>query len=383
MVKRFMLPAILTMAGAAAGQTTRPARPAVTLEPPVTLAFAGVTLAVPKGFTVQTSADATMVIRAVKTEKDKPIMAVTLSGWSARPKTTLATFIRAAQPKTLALKKFKIVKTLPLKVAGLPAEAWMLTYTYEGVDTTAMRVFFLRDLKGSELKIGYALTVEADTKRGAETLAILGAVLKTIKLPPPVRPRDARITLAEEPIVSRKYQYSIRPPMWWKIDVTQDRNQVQMVQMDYLVGGTGTPRVSLIVEPETAGAKDCVTKAKDALLREMAKYKIDSKILLEGPARMGGLDGYEFYVRHPVEGPGKKKVQVVLARRTVCANGRSYTLLALCETDQADPAAAVMNAVAAGFKVLGPATASAPATGPASRPATAPTTRPAAPPERL
>jgi len=382
MAKRLMFSAILAaVASAAPGQTTRPARPAVALDRPVRLAFAGVTIAMPKGFDFQTSSNSTMVIRAVKTEKDKPVMAVTLSAWPAAPKTTLATFIRAVQPKTLALKKFKIVKTIPLKVAGLPAEAWMVSYTYEGVDTTAMRVYFLRDLKRSELKIGYALIVEANPKRGAETLAVLRAVLKTFELSPLVRPKDERIVLAPEPIVSRKHLYSIRPPMWWKIGVTQDRSTIHLTQMDYVVGNTRMPYVGLFVQSETASAKDSVTRAKDKFVRILKSKGVPCESLLEGPARMGGLDGYEFYVRHKVAGQDGKKIQAVFAQRTVCANGRSYMLLALCETDQADPAAAVINALASGFKLLGAATA--PAAAPATGPATAPTTRPAKVPERL
>lgn len=378
----YLLP--LALAGVLLAQ--QPAPPEIELDPPGTLPFAGVTLALPKGYFLQTPGDATIVTRALKIENDQPVLALTLSAFGQPANATLISFVNAARVKSgQVIRNLKLLKTGPLRMAGRPAEARMLAYDLRGVPTTAVRVYFLRPIPGASMQMGYILSVEGRRGRGREVLQLLGTVGNTLELSDPVRPISQKITALGRPIVSHKWGYSVRPPEWWKARTSPELDVVVMEQTDYLPRPR-PPTLRLQVKPEAGSPETCAKASLKGLEEELTKQKADYKVVQQGPARMGGLEGHQFLVRQDIvvaRGEDEKiEYTMLIAQRTVCASGNSYSLVAHYLTDRPEDVTGAMDAVAAGIEMTEPTT-TAPTTAPAALPPSLPPVAPMPEPTRV
>lgn len=344
--------------------------PKVELDPPVTLAFAGVKIALPKGFELQTSADMSIVLNAAKVENKQPVLAVMLSGYRQPANASLISFAEFGKAKSgLVIRNLKLIKTGALRIAGREAEIRIIAFDYRGVETTALRVFFLRPLASASMQMGYVLSVEGAKGRGRQLLPILGAIGNTIELFDPVRPIAQKITSLGEPMVSRKWGYSVRPPRWWKARMSRQRDTVEMVQVDYLPNAR-PPQASLQVKAEAASAEASAKTALNLLRESLKEQKVEFQVVREGPVRMAGRQGYEFLVRRDAaRGDSEKekpKVTLFIGQRTVCSSGNSYSLVAYYLTDKVEQVTAAIDTIAAGLELMTPVT-----TAPAAEPATA------------
>ena len=356
-------------AAPAGGQT----RPAIEMGDPVKLNFAGVKFSLPKDFPLNIPGDPFTIVQAVKIEEGEPVLAVTLSAWPQAKGVTLAGLIESVDPsKSLAVRHMKVVKTIPVKFAGLAGRAQVQTYTYRGVATTAVRLYFLRSLAKLNVQLGYVLTVEAGKDRGQRTLPVLTAVARTLEFFDPASPCAESAAELAPPVVSQAMGYSIRPPLWWKTSRNAEGTRVDMYQTDY-TRGLRMPQAMLNVRIEGDPAGDCAARELSQLVANFKRNKQEFTILRQGKAKLGGRDGYEFVLRHGMPG-GDKNWMNILTQRTACAHGRAYSLLLVYQTGDPAVPAATMEKLAAGVKLSEP---KVPATGPASRPASAPATRPA------
>ncbi len=369
----------LALIAAVAAQQAAP--PKIELDPPVTLDFAGLKLALPKGFTLRPAMEQSMLVQAVKLEGDQPILAVTMLAYPLEENASLIGFVDMARlQSSLAVRQLNLLKTHQLKIAGADAELRIATYEARGLELTSLRVYFLQALPGLPAKVGYVLALEGQKGQGGQLLPLLGAIGGSIELLPPVRPMAQKVAQLGEPFVSQRWGYSLRPPQWWKLSASRDRDVVQMMQMDYLPDPK-PPQFLLQVKPEAAAAEACAKTALKGLQDKVKQQEgSDFQVVREGAARMGGREGYEFLVRNVVALPGKAAekttMTMYMGQRTVCAYGNSYSLVAYYLTEKPEQLSDAMDAIAAGLE-LSPPVATAPSTAPAGEgPAGSPAPQP-------
>ncbi len=363
-------------------------RPPVEVGEPVELAFAGVRLALPKGFELRTPDTPALLVHAVQVQGGTPVMGLKLRALRLPPGTKLEQFVQDADPsKDRAFEAPTVLGKKSLKLDGHEALAQVMSYRLRDRDITAVWMFFLRPVSDGSLGMGYVMSVEARPDLGKQTLPVLIAVAESIRLSDPVRPRTQKVTALGPPVASRRFGYTIRPPAWWKVEqqILGTSAGVAMYQTDY-VANMPMPVASLIVAPERRAAKDCAQQVLESMGQDARKAGDKLKVLAQGPARMGGLEGYEWAVRISPPVATATDPPQTLARRTVCAHGLSYTLLVMCDTDEAEPATGTLRLVAGGLQLARPeesllqALAKAGSTttsGPAPTTRAAPPTRPA------
>jgi len=370
---------ILAAAVAAQAQT-----PKIELSPPVTAAFAGVKVSMPKGYDLQLTSDRYTVLRAAKLENDEAVVSVSISAVPVSPQATFASFVDMAKPTpTLVLRNLKVLKIRRLRMAGLDGEVRITSFEFRGVQATAVTVFLLRPVPSVPMQMGYVLSVEGEKSRGKELLPVLAAVGESLELSDPVRPLSQKIDSLGGTIVSKRWGYTIDLPQWWKGRLSRDRDQVVMDQTDYLRGGVPMPQAKLVVFPEPGTAEVCAKTALRALQQTMRERKMEFETVREGPARMADRDGYEFVVQQIVPPATTQQAAapepVVVAQRTVCVGGISYSLQVIGQTDKLDQVTSVLEAIAAGVVLSAPQT-TMPATAPS---ATAPDVLPPVAPPAL
>jgi len=157
----------------------------IKMHPPVEHPHAGITLAVPVGFSYQPVDEPYDVCRAVVAENGEPAQAITLSAFAVDDATLAEEFADSMldeMKENLALRGIKVVKKTPMTVADTPALAVLYTYNYRGIAATAVRVYFLRQLPIGQGKICYVLTVESAVTHASDMMDILGSCIGSVSL---------------------------------------------------------------------------------------------------------------------------------------------------------------------------------------------------------
>ncbi len=363
---------LLLVASIAAAQA--PEAP-VALDAPMDFAFAGLRIALPKGWQWRTPGDAFVVARVVKGEQESPTLSLTIAALAQPKETSLRSFVDYAKPKPgLVVRDLKLIKLSRVEVAGVPGQVRIITYEMRGVETTAVVLFFLRPMETKPIKMGYVVTVEGERKYGQQLLPVLQAVIGTIELSDPVRPVSQKITSLAEPVLSRKWGYAFRPPVLWKAKASKALDNIMVFQTDYLLGNMLMPQGALAVRPEAGTPESCAKAALKRLQDDLKERKQDFEIVRQGPLTMAERGGYEFLLRQKVPSATTQTAppeSLIIAQRTTCANGNSYSLVLFYPAEKVEDAVAAMDAIAGGFELsapAGPTTTTAPATGPSEAP---------------
>lgn len=360
----------------------------IKLGEPMDFGNAGIRLAVPQGFTYVQPGEAFDVMRYAMQGSRRPSQTVSVSAFPVGEKTTAAEFADAMfdeVSKNLAIRDLKLLKKAALPVAGLSGEVRLLRYTFRGVPLAAARIFFVRDLPTG--RIAYVLTVEAMEEKQGSLVPVFGAVIKSVSLIPIQQPWDAPLVLADR-IEDHESEFSIRPPKDWITQAMPNGREIFLV--DYDRGGVLSPVVKIVHNHKVTGTAQEVAKAQLSLAMRAAKNRsLEAKVLSEGPAKIGSLDGYQFVLEQygkvrTASAPADEKTTMLIAQRTSFTRSdgenRSYTIVLVGVNMPAEKGEAMLDKICSEFKTLQPVkkpAESAPASGPAaSAPAAS---RPAAP----
>jgi len=353
-------------------------RPPIELGATIRLGFAGVSLALPEDFRLVTSAERQVVLQAAQERGGKPVVTVTLSAWPVSRQLALRSFA-ANRNETLkglvSIRDLKVHTSRALKVAGLPGQVQIQSYTSCGVETTALRLFLLRSPSGWKFQMGYVLAVEAERRLGQRALSVFSAVVPTLKFFDPVSPASEKVTSLGPAIVTRRWGYAFRPPEWWKAQVAKAGDIVTVFQTDYLRGWVRMPwGLDLARMPEGRlqvvrsqdGPERCA-RAMLALYREVLKrLKRTGRLVQQGPAKMAGRQGYQFVLKYRSIDPAGGQAGIVVIR-AACANGLGYVLMLNGDMNDPKPLVSAVDRMAQGLELTKPQQ-------PATQAATAPTT---------
>ena len=271
-----------------------------TMLPVLNYPHAGVSMAMPAGFTTHVVPDPSIVVRAGQAIARKPAQAVTLSAFCVGPKVTAsesADYADKALKSQLAVRKFQSLKSVSIKVAGITGVARLLKYSYNGSMTTAARVFFVRELKGDDVHICYVLSVEVDVKYEKTLLPILDKVIKSVKLITLQSPASIPVRLSERKIGDYRGGFSIRVPEGWYGESV--KGGVSVGQKNYLVGGANSPQITVLFSPvkPDVSSESLAKMVASKYLAATTRPDSGVELLSQGPAKVAGQDAYQYVLK--------------------------------------------------------------------------------------
>ncbi len=367
---------ILLAASLASAQST-PAKPIQT-DTPVNYAFAGITLATPVGYVFRTPDQADLLLHARKIVNETPVLGLRLVAWRVPKGSGTATMKRMTHPSHVrAYTDVTVENEKPIRIADAVGMVQLVTYTFRGSMLRGTWMYLFRPLPEGGGQMGYLLIIETELPRSKELMPILIAVAKSIRFANPIRPIDQKIPPLGEPIASKRHEYQIRPPKQWKATARSGMKKASMAiyQFDYL-RNFEMPFASFDVAPTQLTAPECV-KATLAKLKSNPSATSSSKVIHEGVSTLGGLPAYEFMIlaRKKSENKAEPDEIRLIARRTACVGGRSYTLGLMWDANTPEAVKAALDALAAGVKITAKPDAPVSETQPA--PTGVPATQPA------
>lgn len=357
---------------------------------------AGIALAVPNGFEYQVITRPSGVVRALWQVRDQSPVSVVFMAIPVKLGMTAEMYadMREAQLRKLPdVYDFMLLKKTSIPAAGLAGTARLISFTAKKTETIALRAYFIRTIKKTNLYICYVLTVTAASPRQKDILGVFAAIMKSIELITIKPPSPAKIEGPASVMTDQKRGYSIRVPRGWHI--RQTPTGVALVVTDYARGGRMTPVASVSVASidEGTGAPAAGMKFLEAFTSHFeAKAGLANKLLSQTRTKMAGFDGYQAVLQQTpkplsVSDPSAqtRKARVVV-QRTICAlaaapnqkknsQRNAYVLTVFLDGKDSKAAVAMTEKLAAGFAIImatiKPVIAPV-ATQPASTPATAP-----------
>jgi len=332
-----------------------------------TLAFphAGLSAALPEGFEPVADGDPYLLVRAVRpAEGGQAGLAISLSAYPVGENVTTDNYADAMAEQlaqSLAVRDLKVLKRMPLPVAGVTGSAARMSYVFRGVETLAARVYFIRESKNGKPRVCYVLTVEAAPEQEKALLPTLAAVIQTVSFAGMQDPAELVPGALGPALADPKRGYSIRVPQGWFAALGPAG--AALGQANYLRGAEPTVTLSVVtaeVPPDAAPGALCEANLEQARA-EAAKRKLRVELVSAGEAKLAGRDARQFVLRQSQSAPSTQKAEpdppVVIAQRTCCAaaaggGARAYSLVLICQGADAAKAAAILDAVAAGFAIL-------------------------------
>lgn len=353
----------------AAGQDNN----AQTMHKAVSYPHAGVKIAVPEKFEHRIPSDHFTVLRATKRSGKKVILGVTLSAFPQGKKDVtaddIADAMTAEMGKSLAIRNLKLLKKAPMPVGDIKGTARLLSYTFRGKETTAARVFFMRKLETSAVKICYVLTVEAAQGRKAELVRTLGNVIRSVKLTPVQHPRDVKIASYQSAWKHYKLDFSVRPPKGWF--AVETPAGVAMGQVDYLAQPVPAPSPAVSVVAVDMGkdttCAELARKTRSHYRSEAASAERQCKMVASSKAKLAGVEGTQMVLWIGPKGektattqPAEGASYEVVILRIACVPHpkkkdavRAYTLVYNATNQPPADAATKLEAVAETFELIG------------------------------
>lgn len=379
----------MVLVGGAVVATTRGAAPKI--QKPVEYHHAGIVLAVPEGFEARSIPSPLDVMRAILKETGEPVISISSSAYPVGPKATpeaVADTVNTEIKGNLKVRNFKLLKRTKIRVAGIEGAAEMVTFQFSGEDSTAARVYFIRELKEAKVRICHVVTVEAPPTLQNRMLDVFGVVIRSVALIPPRHPSALGVKELGPPIRNAKLEFEIRPPRHWYTAPTP--TGIHMGQMDYLRGQV-TPLVRVFVMDlaDESTAADCAKRDLTKATRADETRNVLTEVVSDGPTPMSGREGYGFVVRKITKGDVEEGVlPMYIAQRVACEPAtrdhprRKYGLAMIGQGKDPKKIEQMLARIASGFRfgkaLATPTTTTAPATQPATVPASRPATAPAA-----
>jgi hypothetical protein len=348
------------------------------------LPHAGVVLTVGADFAYQSPAEPFMVAHAIRRMGGKPLQAVSLMAYPVTEKVTAAEFaevMTAELAQTPAIRDVAIQRLASsIKLGGLDTQGRLLSYTFRGVASSAVRLFAIRqtELAGPDgtahpIRLCYVLTVEVPSTAKAVLPELLTATARSVRLIDLQRPIAASVQEFEEAFRDYALGYGICPPRGWYARVTP--TGVEMGQTDYLLGEPmPLARVVVHEEPTKPDAQACVAEALETFRAGAAEAGQVVEVLSQGPARLAGRDGVEIVLQQAPERtatrPADAPAVLHVVQRTILAYGgkparqRSYSVRLYCLSEDAARPRQIMETLAGQFELIAPSEV-----GPATEPA--------------
>jgi len=339
--------------------------------------LAGIQIALPGEFLRQQPNGQFELLRAIAKEGRYPMKSITLSAYMLNEEATLQEFAESMMNNlrgNLALRRLRLLKRTPMRVAGRGGLAQTYSYTYRGEGFTTASVIFDRKLEPKGQRICYVLSVESEDDQISTLLPLLGRLVPSVKFTP--EPPVGEISIGTLGPVTPDYRlgYALQLPSEWFLELRGSGLLGGLT--DYFRGGDVMPRVQVIVqEADIISNAESVGESLMIKARRIAETnKINSEIAYQGPATMAGEKAYDYVMlQHPPAvktQPSEGAMQnfqggpteivhasMMIGQRTCCVVGpdgrkRSYTLVIAYPGENIESIRKVMDKVAGSFQAM-------------------------------
>ncbi len=321
-------------------------------------AWAGISMGVPEGFKASplTSPNQVLLGTVENPAKGDPYQ-VSLYAYSLGEGMSLKAFMdymTDSLRQTPALKN--MTTDAEVEVPFYTGRALVRVFTYEmgsAENKTSMGwIAFIPEPKEKNApRIAYMLGVAMTEKQADQLLPVLVAVSKTITTAVPQCPAISAVVAKGSAIEDRQFGFSIIQPEGWAGRSTN--KGYEMGQMDF-ARGVISPKVEVIAQsipasftPKTFGEQAAAKNAPKGFVRT---------ILSQGPAKLDGMDGYQFVGSQKPEA-GAAGTETILVGRLICldtGNGSQmmFALVVNCGNVSPKDAEAFAETMASCFKLL-------------------------------
>ncbi len=341
---------------------------------PIEYPCVGIRLALPKGFKSEPLRRMRQVLKSTRIV-DGQAMSIVLAGQPAGEAVTargIWDWAMGFWQSNPAISDLRLVEERDVLIADLPAVGRLFTYTSRGVDAAALGLCFIREVNrpgvaadSKPIRIGYAVLVTATRKQMTSMVGVINGVARSAELMDIRRPIDTPLELSDISVEDLGGVYSLRVPKGWTSG--HDEASVVMGQIDYLLGGVTSPAVRVVTldVPESMSAQAC---GESAIAHASKQQGFKARVLSQGPARLGNIEGYQFVVekRTPLEAPptavGKAGesnfsepfIEVGRMVSSPTSDGRKnfYVVILTGYDCGADQAETMMEKLASGFTLL-------------------------------
>lgn len=341
---------------------------------------AGISVHLPGGFVLAQPDAPSSILRATRKTEPAGSQLLTLSAFSIGKGVSAEKFAELMLKKLRArrgIANLKVVSRTPMAIGGLQGHSRLLDCTRAGRQVAIADVCLVRKMSNGHGLIGYMLTLESPGPRSAGLLSLFGKIVKSVSLTAVRTPINTPVGPLGEPVVHAQGGYSLRGPLNWYVSMTP--KGLVAGQSNYFHGGEVRPFLGVVAMDVKPGTT-CEDYAAQQLTRALARARkagFKASVLSQSELTLAGREARQFVIlQEPASATTKRAIataatkpadvphceSTLLVLRTFCAmtpdgQNRSYTLGLLCngcETD-ASKAAAFMDRIAEGFKLLTPA----------------------------
>jgi hypothetical protein len=330
------------------------------MQPAVDYAWGGIRLALPANFRPERISEVNRIVLASAGTEKAP-RKISLSVYPAGDRVDLGALMDSIARSINDRVGVTDMKTEgEAEVAFLDGRALVrtMTCTYAGMEIVVARLCFLRDVSDSthpNRHLAYVLGMGMLAEKADGLLPAVAAVARSAEWIDFRQPIDLPLSKDSHPVNDPRWGYSIRQPIGWAGAFSE--SGFAMGQFDCVLGGAVTPRVEVICAdvdaaetPKSIGEKAIETKVEEG-------YTMT--VLSQGPAKLAGLDGYQFILKKeaPPAGAGQSPVVSIEVGRLICVAGkgeqqRMLALVARCQGATPKQAQAALDAVASSFALL-------------------------------
>ncbi len=326
--------------------------------------WAGIRLALPQGFAPQPLTQINQVVVGLQGELgQEDARTVSLSAFPVAADMALSTILNTAMDRLKAdprIQDLSVTDEADVTLLGHKAIVRLYSGTFSGEKVALGRACFVRPVSGGR-GVAYVLGAGAMEKDREAIMPTLATMARSLALIDFRSPLDLPVDKAQASVIRDENRlYSLKLPAGW---AGQFGNATfVMGQIDFVRGGVVLPRTAVLVTtvPADATAKSLFDKA-------YGQGKLGGQVLSHGPAKMSGVEGYQFVVRRSLAaatsapaGAAESTGQSLEIGRLICvpnAEGKNtmYALVMVCGDATPQQGQAAMDAIADGFEVQAPA----------------------------
>ncbi|MCD4823943.1 MAG: hypothetical protein K8S55_05005 [Phycisphaerae bacterium] len=284
----------------------------IKMNKPVDFPHAGIRLAMPTGFDRQPLGEEFAVMVAKRIEGMRATQSISLMAFPVSSDQTAEAFSQSLLSNLkgdLAVRHLKVLNKTKMRIAGLDGLAQSIAYTHRGIETVAVGVCFIRQVKktpvagesadakkADSFAIAYLLSMEVAATHKNILFRTFDEIVKTIALTDFRKPIDVIKQFKGPFLKDHRSGCGVRVPPGW-VGVV-GKTGLSVFQADYLAGGVPSPIIQVVSleVPNTAAPEACGKKAIE--FERKQGFTID--ILSQGPVTVGKNSFYQFVLRKSV-----------------------------------------------------------------------------------
>ncbi|MBT3278908.1 MAG: hypothetical protein HN370_05985 [Phycisphaerales bacterium] len=279
----------------------------VQMSPKFDIAHAGLRMAIPQGFSRSTLLSNGMVMLATRAETIKAtqslsVMCYTL-GEAFTPE-SLAKSLMDDLTDNLSIRRLKVLKKTPIRVAGTDGIAHHLSYTQAGIKTVSITLCLIRKVTPPKwsnpsiqplkpFQLAYIFSLEIAESHAESLHRTFDNLVKTIEMTDFRRPVEVPWTFRGAYLKNITNGVGIRKPNGWS--GSPSPLGVTLWVPDYRLKSVPSPNVeiaSVLTEPGI-DAKTCLLRG----IESQRKQGLVIDVLKQGAITLAKKPGYEFIVR--------------------------------------------------------------------------------------